>query len=310
MIMMKMGEGIMTNDELSDLIQRDESDWLEFKQVWHKNKAELLHDILCLVNSYAPGKGRYIVFGVSDAKVVVGLESTGNRMLDHNFQDWLSKLPLNRKSIRARVLKRTLSEKEIDVLEIDNIPLKPFYLKEDYKEECITVKDSYIYTRTNSRNTSKFTQADDYSIELMWKERFGVDLAPLGRLNLLLDDSTKWQSGRSIGDFYHLDSPEFTVHAGNTREEFSEAWSDRAKFCDTKHNSMTTYELRYFNTVLAEVMIVDLDGHRCHLPLPERDGQRFFISRNSFKYKIAKFLPQYDELDTTLENRCGVEIID
>jgi len=300
----------MTNDELSILIQQPESDCLDFKQVWHKNKAELLHDILCLVNSYAPGKKRYIVFGVSDTKHIIGLESTANRMFDHDFQDWLSKLPLNRKAIRARVLNLTLYEKEIDVLEIDSIPLKPFYLKEDYKKDNIIIKDSYIYTRTNSRNTPKSSQADDDSIDLMYKEKFAIDLAPLGRFNLLLDDSTKWQNGGSDSNLYHFDSPEFTVCAVDTRKGFSEEWIDRANFSDTQHNSITTYELRYFNSVLAEASIVNLDGDRCHLPLPKRKSERFSISKNSFGYKIAKILKQDDDLDTILKIRCGIEIID
>ena len=121
--------------------------------------------------------------------------------------------------------------------------------------------------------------------------------------------------------FYHQESPEYKISIGDTREGFTESWTDKGKFSDSQHNSLTTYELQYFNTTLAEVSIVDLDGWRYHLPLPKNSKAnhdmsdeieiKYFVSRASNEYKVAKLLRQYNDIDIdeTLI-RCDVELID
>ena len=43
----------MTSDALKQLIQENsaEAAHVDFKQEWHRNKAKLIHDILCLSNA-------------------------------------------------------------------------------------------------------------------------------------------------------------------------------------------------------------------------------------------------------------------
>jgi hypothetical protein len=50
---------------INQLLNDTESDCLDFKQEFHSNMAELVHDILCLLNSKYDGD-RYLVFGVRE----------------------------------------------------------------------------------------------------------------------------------------------------------------------------------------------------------------------------------------------------
>lgn len=51
--------------EIRDLLQRPESEWLDFKLKYHDNTATFLHDVLCLANAYSEND-RYLVFGVAE----------------------------------------------------------------------------------------------------------------------------------------------------------------------------------------------------------------------------------------------------
>ena len=53
-------------DQIFELIRFGETEFLDFKQEWHKCRAELLHDILYLANARSDND-RYIVFGINDA---------------------------------------------------------------------------------------------------------------------------------------------------------------------------------------------------------------------------------------------------
>ena len=50
----------MTSDALKQLIQENsaEAAHVDFKQEWHRNKAKLIHDILCLSNADYKGPRR------------------------------------------------------------------------------------------------------------------------------------------------------------------------------------------------------------------------------------------------------------
>ena len=48
------------------LIDEGETANIDFKQEWHKNNADLVHDILCLSNACENGKYSYLIVGVKD----------------------------------------------------------------------------------------------------------------------------------------------------------------------------------------------------------------------------------------------------
>ena len=52
--------------EIQELIElHAEGDYWDFKQQWHSNNADLLHDIICMANSLA-NRDCYIIIGVED----------------------------------------------------------------------------------------------------------------------------------------------------------------------------------------------------------------------------------------------------
>ena len=52
----------MDKHSFEKLVQSGENEQVDFKESYHKNKASLVHDILCMSNSKADGS-RYILFG-------------------------------------------------------------------------------------------------------------------------------------------------------------------------------------------------------------------------------------------------------
>src|SRR5689334_23229112 len=112
--------------DLAELLAQPESEWLDFKQQYHDNNASLLHDILCLSNSYAESD-RFLVFGVADDRQTPGIATDANRRTNAKLQDFLRAVALN------RIPTCTLRSYEhngavIDVLAIRNRPDKPFFV--------------------------------------------------------------------------------------------------------------------------------------------------------------------------------------
>jgi predicted HTH transcriptional regulator len=81
--------------DLDSLLRQREAEWLDFKKEYHDNNASLLHDILCLANSYS-NSDRYLVFGVADDHSVTGVAADINRKTNANLQDFLRQANLNR----------------------------------------------------------------------------------------------------------------------------------------------------------------------------------------------------------------------
>ena len=70
---------MITEERLSELIEEGESEYCDFKLVHHRDKAELIHDILCLSNSPS-GSNRYIIFGIRDSRDIAGIKGEGRNM--------------------------------------------------------------------------------------------------------------------------------------------------------------------------------------------------------------------------------------
>lgn len=207
----------MEKEYFERLIIQPESDSLDFKQEWHQDKATLIHDILCLANANTP-KNRFIIFGIKDDKTQIGISKDQNRFNDHHLQDWLSKIHLNH-LIRTKLHTYILGEQEFDLLEIFNIPLKPFSLTEDYQysKNGKRVGAFRTYTRKNSKNTPINNNAHEDDVELMWRERFGIDKSPMERFAIYLEDSENWEKNyyKKPIDYYYIHDPEFKIIEGS-----------------------------------------------------------------------------------------------
>lgn len=169
------------------LISRPESESIDFKRKFHENNAKLLHDILCLSNSFYDDD-RFIVFGVGDDKTIHGIETDSKKKTNANLQDFLRQVHLN-KIPQVELTFHQVDEHEIAVLRIMNSPKKPYFVRNDFREGKTIVRAGVIYTRLCDTNIPLNESAPEDHIEIMWRERFG--LLKAGTLSLEEDFPVK-----------------------------------------------------------------------------------------------------------------------
>jgi hypothetical protein len=197
---------------------------------------------------------------------------------------------------------------EVDVLTIRNRPDKPFFLTADKEHEGRTIRAGVVYSRIGDTNIPLRETATEASIELAWRERFGLGLPPLLRAFRLLEEPQKWESISGEQYRYHRDFPEFTVVEERTLvESFSEPWTQT--FPDRSARSYVV-QIRYGTTILRELTFVACDGGRYSLPLPRRVGDvAFELNRNSLEWRVMQLYRQYFPAESTLL-AAGVDIVD
>lgn len=124
----------MLYDEITQLIATHrEDDWWDFKQEHHNDKAELVHDILCMANNRAR-RDSYIIFGAEDNTFsILGVENDERRRNQQNIVDILRNISFAG-GVRPRIEVQTIiiDSHEIDVLIIKDSFETPFYLEKEY----------------------------------------------------------------------------------------------------------------------------------------------------------------------------------
>lgn len=290
---------------LLQLLSEPESEWLDFKAKFHDSPVKLVHDILCLANSYSD-KDRYLVFGVADDKSIVGIEADPDRKTNAEIQDLLRASNFNR---IPTVTLHNVSHAghEVGILEIVNRPDKPFYLTKDKMHGKDRIRAGVVYTRLGDTNTPLTESAPDDHIELMWRERFGLGLSPLERLRQLVEDKDAWQSVQGDSYLYHRDFPEFTITEGETvHSDFQESWV--TKFPDP-HASSVYVDCKYLGTVLKRCLFVRVDGGRYMMPIPKLlEGGSLELDTSTLEFKIADLYRQYLPLREVLPPK-GIKLI-
>lgn len=291
--------------KLSFLLNQNECEWLDFKEVFHDNNVKLLHDIICLANAQTD-QDRYLVFGITDNKTITGIENDKNKKESSDIQDLLKKSNFNRlPDIRLEYIESENNHK-IALLRIYNKPNKPYFLTKDKLKDKYRLRAGVIYTRIGDTNTPLEECAPEDHIEQMWKERFGMNLPPILRMEKLLEQIDAWIHVGHEGNLHHRDFPEYRILEGKTlNQDFQEEWTQ--KFPD-KHASSFYVELWFNNTMLKQCSFVLTDGARYSIPFPERinDG-KWRIKKNSIEFKIAKLYNQDYPLEMILPT-VGVEI--
>ena len=258
-------------NEISNLINsKKEGDYWDFKEVPHDNNAALLHDILCLANCAHSGS-RYIIYGItdpSDGCKLIGLtDGQLNRKTQTGFIDLLRSKKIAgdlRPGLELQVIK--LGQSEIDVLVIANRPFKPYYLLESYRVKDKEVRAYHIYTRTGDSNTPIDSSADIHFVEQMWRQRFGLDLQPAVRMELLLAEPENWN--KDIGNQstqFHLTSPEYKIKFSQP-ERFDEVFS---YFFTNEKSFLGKAVFKYNTTKLFELEYMYCDEMRIVLSVPE-----------------------------------------
>lgn len=146
----------------------------------------------------------------------------------------------------------------------------------------------YIYSRIMDTNTPRDKSADEASIELLWKKRFGLVPVPLKRFERYLRNKSHWIEREQI--MYYDESPEFTVEILDDTDTYLRSRQDNPEFYSyTMMNSSTSYEMvqcNYFTTILYSRQIVFLDGGRYVTPTPFWGFIDYDVNhRESFSYK-------------------------
>ena len=160
---------------------KTEGAYWDFKQGWHANKADLLHDIICMANNLE-NCDAYIIIGVTDNGDVCGVPEA-NRKKQQNVIDFLKDKDFAG-GVRPTVYVQTLDidDKTVDVIIVKNTANTPYYLDKDdnglYKGN--------IYTRVIDTNTPKNSNADIDKVEWLWKKRFGLVANGKQRLKRIL----------------------------------------------------------------------------------------------------------------------------
>lgn len=208
--------------EISKLIElHTEGEYWDFKQLWHSNNADLLHDIICMANSLA-NRDCFIIIGVEDRTYNVLGVNNEKRKNQQNVIDLLHQKPSWAGGYIPEVYVKTIfiADKEIDVIIIKQSSNTPFYLLNDYTNEGQPVFKGAIYTRKGDTNTPKTETADLHDTELLWKRRFGLLYNPSQRAKFYLKDLDNWElvesedikSDEEHTLFYYKLDPDYTIY--------------------------------------------------------------------------------------------------
>ena len=277
-----------------------EDDWWDFKQCHHQNKADLLHDIICLANNRA-NRDAYLIFGVEDKTYnIIGVENDSDRRNQQGIVDFLrSKCFAGQ--VRPRVEVRTISinDHELDVCIVKNSTDVPYYLTKDYNDGQKKIRANYIYTRVQDNNTPIDTCADLNHVEYLWKKRFGLITTPLEQLKVLLKNPDDWIEEESR--YYHKMFPQFTIEIEKDDDDSGRC---RMFYHHVQMNNRFSYgtiKLFHYTTQLFSCQCTGLDEDRMTAPCPDsifihslrRPDDMigiYYYAADSIKYLLLRFL--------------------
>lgn len=305
--------------EIQELIElHAEGEYWDFKQQWHSNNADLLHDIICMANSPA-NRDCYIIIGVEDKSFnVLGVSGGEKRKNQQNVIELLRQKPSWAGGYIPEVYVKTISiaDKEIDVVVVKQSNNTPFYLLKDYTNEGQPVYKGAIYTRKGDTNTPKTETADMHDTELLWKRRFGLLYNPSQRAKFYLKDWDNWElaegetdkSGRGDSFVFYRPDPDYTVYFVHEHEmddglTYAKDVNDVAvgtqsyylfAFCNvsyhTGYSSRSKVVLYYKEVPLFSSVIESVDEGRTSVVPPEFSPIEPYYIEGSFSYLMFEFV--------------------
>jgi len=273
-------------EEIQNLVAlQTEGDYWDFKEMWHSNKADLLHDIICMANNQI-GRDAYIIIGVSDSKSIDGVKVKGVPDVNRKDQQHLIDFLRGKKfagGIRPSVYLQTLklfnddgTEHLVDVIIIKSTAKTPYFLTESFRDRDREVKAGYIYTRIGDTNTAIDSFADLDKIEYLWRKRFGIDLSVNEKLLRLLDNPDDWIGDLNNGGCrYHSLYPEFQIHISDCEDDDDYGENSIVRNI-ADHNPDKSFAVKdvtitYHTTILYAEKVLYLDGYRHLIPFPATD---------------------------------------
>jgi hypothetical protein len=278
---------------------RKEGDYWDFKGIHCPSKADLLHDIICLANNLRHKGDRYLIFGVNDKGDILGIQNDTKRRKQHDIINILQNSSFAGgvyPEVRLETIK--LDTKEIDVLIIKDTKDKPYYLEKEYKDKVETKEKvlhaGTIYSRTLSNNTPKNGVASIADIENMWRQRFGLDVNPLERLENYLPKYEEWEEMEE-SYWYHKQFPEFTIKRIGERIKDSEGKSWERAALDPRSYE---YEMGFFyhQTLLKEMSFISYDGGNAETVKPETLWVELYGEQHNYNCFYAYIADSFDFL--------------
>lgn len=288
-----------------------EDDYWDFKEKWHDNKADLLHDIICLANNRVD-KEAYLIIGVRDKTYeIIGVEEDQNRKNQQKVIDFLKNISFVsgiRPSIEVKTI--MIDNHELDILIVKNSYDTPYFLLKDYSDKGKIVRKFSIYTRVKDTNTPKDSIADINQIEFLWKKRFHLTSSPIIQFFHMIENKEEWEERydeKTQSRVYHnIYRPEFTITLN-----FDDDEGNKMFYCFVQDDCRIFYgELTvcYFGTQLYSRQLIDLDGRRfATISLKDSflklNGERNYdytykyLIKNSQEDKLIRFLYNPDNFD-------------
>ncbi len=208
-------------EELEEIIlnlinKKCEGAYWDFKEKHHEKtpdgKVSLLHDILCMANNIE-NRDAYIIVGVEDKTWnVIGINSNDYRREQDDLIKFIRSQSYNG-DIYPQVEMTTIEvcNVELDIITVKNTRHIPYSLKKNFlgKNGEVKLYMHYIYSREGDMNTPRDKQAPHNYVEYLWRKRFGIDINPVKKLKLLLEDYANWKCEERY--CYNIDNPEFTI---------------------------------------------------------------------------------------------------
>lgn len=157
------------NRQVVDLINAKKEDYYcDYKEMFHKNNGDLIHDILCLSNNIE-NRDAYLIYGVSDDNEVVGINE---RLSSNNIINIIKNAKFAGDNIPDIEVKNYYYKyKTIGVIVCKSSNKVPFFLREKYKQ----VLSGLIYTRVGDTNTPINECASYHDIEKLWSIHFNKE---------------------------------------------------------------------------------------------------------------------------------------
>ena len=261
-------------DEISNLINmQQEGPYWDFKKEWYgKDKDEdQLIDIICMANNLE-NRDAYIIIGVDEKSgfSITDIESDVNRRNTQQLTDFLRGKKFAgdyRPVITVESLRYPSGI--IDVIIIHNSLNTPFYLKERYKG----INPNNMYIRLQDSNTPRDKSADYHHVEYLWKKRFGMLLSPIEKVKRYLQYPQDWEDSPSQEDKkYYKYAPEFTIEHNFKAEDDRDGYEYYLFAQTDSRPHWSDIKICYFQTVLADLGGVILDGGRYFTATPYTDG--------------------------------------
>ena len=181
-----------------DIKNETESDWLDFKQRWHENKAELIRDILNFCNSLTNKQYRYIIYGVEENNItleknIIDIKDDPNRKTEENLQNFLAGNNLSAMP-EIKVYQINCQGETIDVLRIESDTSElPYVIEKKYVDGGRKLIKNGIYIRNGKTNTPICDCAFEYQIEKLYRKKFMLDTTPKSKILKYLNDVNSWE---------------------------------------------------------------------------------------------------------------------